>query len=237
MTFGAAQPSRSNQLCIYCGTRPADSVDHVPPRCLFKEPRPSNLYTVPCCRDCNEAFALHDEYFRTAIAFRWDVADHPAVGPIVQKALRSTARSPRFRELFTRTLKEASIVTHGGIYVEQGGQFEVDGRRIELVLARIVRGLHFKKTGTALPPSARVAAFADETLLQADPRARHELLLGWAPITQGNPEIFGDEAFLFFHKIEPGSLQSSWLLVFFSKVIYYAVAGIDAARIGEAPSA
>lgn len=230
MTASPSQP------CVYCGKQDADTVDHVPPRCLFKEPRPSNLHTVPCCRECNAGFARDDEYFRTVMAFRWDVADHPAAKPILQKALRSTGRSAGFRELFTRTLEAAPIITHGGLYVEQGSRFEVDGGRIDRVLERIVRGLHYKKTGGALAPSARIACFADEVLLQADPRMRDELLRGWAPFTRSEPEVFGDEAFLFFHRIEPSRVRSAWLLVFFSKVIYYAVAGVSEGEAGEGSS-
>ena len=31
---------RAMQLCIYCQANPAETADHVPPKGLFKEPRP-----------------------------------------------------------------------------------------------------------------------------------------------------------------------------------------------------
>ena len=54
-------------LCIYCGVNVGDEPDHVPPKCLFPQPRPSDLVTVPSCARCNRRFALDDEYFRDVI--------------------------------------------------------------------------------------------------------------------------------------------------------------------------
>ena len=52
------------RLCIYCQINPADTVDHVPPKGLFKEPRPVDLIIVPACSTCNNSFSKDDEYFR-----------------------------------------------------------------------------------------------------------------------------------------------------------------------------
>jgi len=210
-------------LCIYCGLAQANTADHVPPKCLFTEPRPPNLYTVPSCSICNEGFSRDDEYFRTAMAFRWDVSDHPAASTIIAKALRSTAQSRGFRRLFTRTLEEAPIVTHSGLYVEDGARFEADMPRINRVLERVVRGLYFKKIGTPLPLSHRVFTMADEMLEQTNNRLRTDILRAWAPHTQQEPEVFGNEAFLFFWRADTATNQSCWLLVFFSRVIFYGI--------------
>ena len=214
---------RNDQLCIYCGVAKANTSDHVPPRCLFVEPRPSNLYTVPSCAACNARFALHDEYFRTAMAFRWDVSNHPAAVDIVNKALRSTARSGGFRQLFVDTLEKAPIITHGGIYVEEGGRFQADMGRINIVLERIVRGLHYKKLDVPLPTSHRVFTVADEILEQSDMSLRNNILRAWQPYTQGEPEVFGDETFLFFWYLDNVTKKTCWLLVFFSRVIFFAI--------------
>lgn len=212
-----------DQLCIYCGVARADTSDHIPPKCLFAEPRPSNLYTVPCCAACNTSFALHDEYFRTAMAFRWDVSDHPAAVGVVDKALRSTARSSGFRELFVHALEDAPIVTHGGVYVEEGGRFQADMSRINIVLERIVRGLYYKKVGSPLAASHRVLTIVDEIAEQSDAQLRNEILRTWAPYTQGEPEVFGNETFLFFWCLDNATNRTGWLLVFFSRVIFFAV--------------
>ncbi len=43
-------------LCYLCG-KPATTKDHVPPKTLFAPPRPHNLITLPCCAECNGAYA------------------------------------------------------------------------------------------------------------------------------------------------------------------------------------
>ncbi len=53
-------------LCYLCG-KPATTKDHVPPKTLFAPPRPHNLITLPCCAECNGAYALDEEYFRNNI--------------------------------------------------------------------------------------------------------------------------------------------------------------------------
>ena len=214
---------KTDQLCIYCGQAQAETLDHVPPKCLFTEPRPSNLYTVPCCAACNASFGLDDEYFRTALAFRWDVSDHPAAPAIRDKALRATERARGFRHLFTHTLEDAPIVTHGDLYVEEGGRFEVDIERINRMLARIVRGLYYKKLGTALATSHDVTIIPDEILEQSDVRLRNEILTAWQPHVQEEPETFGNETFLFFWYVDIVKSQTCWLLVFFSRGIFFAI--------------
>src|SRR5439155_12576186 len=50
-------------VCYNCG-RPADSKDHLPPKCFFPKPVPAHLITQPCCTACNNGFSLIDEKFR-----------------------------------------------------------------------------------------------------------------------------------------------------------------------------
>jgi hypothetical protein len=62
---GNSSPASGYYLCggIQDLTR-----DHVPPANLFPEPRPSNLITVPCCRNCNQSYSLDDEAMRVWLA-------------------------------------------------------------------------------------------------------------------------------------------------------------------------
>src|SRR6516225_8918075 len=43
---------KTPQTCVLCGERPATTMDHVPPKALFLQPRPK-LITVPACAICN----------------------------------------------------------------------------------------------------------------------------------------------------------------------------------------
>lgn len=53
-----------NNSCYICGATDDLTRDHVPPKNLFPDPKPSNLITVPCCRRCNVGFSKDDELFR-----------------------------------------------------------------------------------------------------------------------------------------------------------------------------
>jgi hypothetical protein len=53
--------------CYLCGT-PATTQDHIPPKCMFPKPRPTDLITVPSCCACNDKTKLDDEYFRLVVA-------------------------------------------------------------------------------------------------------------------------------------------------------------------------
>lgn len=152
------------------------------------------------------------------MTFRWDVSDHPAaVGPL-QSALRSISKSRAagLRRLFTDTLQSAPIITRGGVYVEEGARFEVDMNRIYGVVQRIIRGLHYKKTGVPIPVEQRVIVLDDETLEQFAPVHRNEILRTLAPMLQGEPEVFGEETFLFFGKAKKIPQHRSGFWFFFS---------------------
>lgn len=48
--------------CIHCGSWDTSSKDHVPSKCLLREPRPENLPVVRVCGNCNNSFAADEEY-------------------------------------------------------------------------------------------------------------------------------------------------------------------------------
>jgi hypothetical protein len=47
--------------CYLCGAQERLTRDHIPPRNLFPQPRPTNLITVDCCEVCNNGMNLSDE--------------------------------------------------------------------------------------------------------------------------------------------------------------------------------
>lgn len=52
---------RRIENCYLCGATDDLTNDHVPPKSFFPTPRPKNLITVRCCRNCNQQFGLDDE--------------------------------------------------------------------------------------------------------------------------------------------------------------------------------
>jgi hypothetical protein len=51
-----------NEKC-YCCNENTISREHIPPKCLFLTPRPSNMITVPSCQKHIFAKSKDDEYF------------------------------------------------------------------------------------------------------------------------------------------------------------------------------
>ncbi len=86
------------RLCVYCG-RKADTNDHAPPRCLLRRPLPSNLITLPACRECNSGFSFDESLVKTMIAI---TSKHPELvaerrpGGRVE---RTMARDARLRSI------------------------------------------------------------------------------------------------------------------------------------------
>jgi hypothetical protein len=58
--------SDATDKCFLCGATDNLTRDHIPPKGLFPKPRPSNLYTAPCCGPCNNGASQEDEYLRMA---------------------------------------------------------------------------------------------------------------------------------------------------------------------------
>lgn len=219
----------ATRACVYCGVTTDVTDDHVPPKCLFQPPLPSNLITVPACRTCNERFGLDDEYFKTAMVFRWDTDAHPVALARRESALRAVAREQAigFRRLFTDSLESAPIVLRSGIFVEEGGRFDADINRIRAVVKRIVRGLHYTKLGITLPYDQEIMVLEDETLEQFAPDIRTDMLRSLAPLFRGEPEQIGDEVFTFFWRSQ-GTNSSEWFMVFYSRIIFF---GATAPRV------
>jgi hypothetical protein len=129
--------------CTYCGKWRELTHDHVPPRCLFSKPRPSDLVTIPCCASCNGEMSKHDEYFRIAITTGIDAAQFPKESAESVRAINSLNR-PSSRG-FARTLLDS--------YERNPPRLRIRHDRIEIVLHRIARGLFYHHTNTRLPAS------------------------------------------------------------------------------------
>ena len=82
-----AGDKKTQKSCTYCGYHGKLTVDHIPPKGLFGKPLPPNLMTVPACDKCHKSTTDDDEYFRTVIALRDDVYDHPDVQSVLPRVM------------------------------------------------------------------------------------------------------------------------------------------------------
>lgn len=58
----------NSKSCYLCGSLKDLTKDHIPPKNLFPNPKPSDLITVPCCKKCNEEMSTIDESFRVFVS-------------------------------------------------------------------------------------------------------------------------------------------------------------------------
>ncbi len=121
--------------CYYCG-RPAESRDHVPPKCLLEKPYPENLLTIPACASCNNNFSLDEEYFLNVLV---EVGTHYK---LEEKKTGSVNRA-RERKPFLYERIKRSFVTgdNGRIYIAP------EHYRIKKLFEKIALGLYYSKYG------------------------------------------------------------------------------------------
>lgn len=205
-------------LCIYCQIRPALTADHVPPKLLFARPYPANLVTVPSCRECNGSFQHDDEYFRSRLIMRADLADNPHAEPVLQRAMRGLQKPEArgFTDSIVRSLTKRDVLSAGGILLGQAPAYEVDNARLEKTLCRIVRGLFFHKTESALPPEVNMRAhvtFDEDDAMRTD--ARNML--------RGQPIHAIGSTFRYAWVQAPDVNCTAWILEFFERVPFFVV--------------
>lgn len=124
--------------CYLCGETRDLTRDHLPPECMFRPPLPSNLITVPCCRNCNESFKLDDE------ALMIFTSAHHAVsldGMWVwkNKALNSLRRSPKLLQNVRKSLLKVPVLEAGTVRIRSG--ISIPETRVQHVLIRMTKGL------------------------------------------------------------------------------------------------
>ena len=148
----AARKKRNK--CVYCHSPQDLTRDHIPPRSFFPQPRPTNLITVPCCRECHSKFTENDEYFRNYLIFSPQCSGHDAAKRLQESGMRSlqdpnagefsnplfNARNHYFQRNWTSPLSP--------VY---GAPVSLDDERIGDVVERIVVGLFWIENNKYLP--------------------------------------------------------------------------------------
>jgi len=220
---------RKRRICVYCGASGKMTPDHIPPKGIFARPRPSNLITVPACKDCNAGASEDDEYFKMCLGLNDQARGHPDIKSQTDSIFRALYR-PEARGISTKLVRETfrvDSISPSGLYLGKRYAFNVDLPRIFRVVERIVRGLYFHETGERLPHSHGVAVWSEETLVacghDAIEHARNTIV---APLLQVQPKTVGPATFSYRHLILP-DLASAWLLGFYDRIFFLAVTTRD----------
>lgn len=129
--------------CYLCGSTENLTKDHIPPKNLFPSPKPTDLITVWCCRECNEKFSLIDESFRV---FTSSVINRSKSGEWIwdNKVMRSSfKRSPKLKQATVKSLVPLKSEING-IKVQQTGM-TYPVKKTKEYIVRITKGFtkHF----------------------------------------------------------------------------------------------
>lgn len=149
--------------CVYCGGVATLTRDHIPPKSLFKSPRPA-LITVWACATCNGAFSNDDDYFWLTLASRAETTQNPEATDAAVRAIKHLMRpeAAGFRSAFLASVQSVEVKTPSGLYIGDSLAYDVSFRRLNRVAARITRGLFCFEHKTLLAPGYVAAARALE---------------------------------------------------------------------------
>lgn len=216
----------ASDICVICGQEKACSRDHIPPKCIFPEPRPGDLITVPACAECNMKRSGLDEQFKIflglTVGYHLD-GGRSYRGPI----LRTLAHNRRQRSNILMSMRHVVIHDPTVPASQPALAITVDRTAHDIVVERTVRGLYFHHTGRILGD-------------------RYPLAVQW--IRGLNDELFamtkdlptgtvGDSALVYKYDICPDDPSVTvWVLQFFQKtwsIVFSNPEGLDVEQAGE----
>ena len=138
----------SSRPCVYCGGRPGDTQDHVPPRGFFprKCPNDVQLLTVPCCEPCRVSDQKTDTFVRDVLAGLLEVEAHPCVNEhVMGRVLRSVRRGGKNLQRMIEILKtqETTVLTPDGSQLATLPALNLDVPEFDRFFERVGRAVLF----------------------------------------------------------------------------------------------
>jgi hypothetical protein len=214
---------RKPRACTYCGAT-ADTVDHVPPRCLFARPFPSTLITVPACRNCNGGAKLDDEYFRLMTTMKRQIV-HPDAEAGRSSSVRSLARieAGGLRSTFLGSLEDTEVLSPAGLYLGTVPSYGADPRRLCLVVRRVTLGLLFHEAGERLHEDYEAVAMLPAAV--ANVAIRRKLLRIGSDLRRTTPrhEAARNVLSYWWARVAEDPKMSAWLLLFYERLPFVTI--------------
>src|SRR6266571_2338345 len=133
---------RRTRECVYCGEVKHVSREHVIPTCLFIQPYPPNLITVPSCDECNNAKSLNDDYLRDMLACDIFGSQSSVARDIFHNKVLSSQRqnSSVVARAASLSARPEPFYTKQGTYLGHYPSFQIDGDRVQKTFSTLVRG-------------------------------------------------------------------------------------------------
>ena len=197
------QPPKSD-ICVICGIRPAETVDHVPPKGFFKGVVNAQLRTVPACSECNNGASSDDEDVRFFMSAQIGKQNSASKQLWEAGAHKTILRKVKLREAFVATAGEVTVVESDGTHTTKIA-FRVPVNTYQRVFERATRGLYFFHTERILPATIPVSV----TMLAGTPNMDTD------EIHVLNVETIGDGACVYRYGVVPEDVDSSlWIYEF-----------------------
>jgi hypothetical protein len=210
--------------CGYCGKEERLTRDHIPPQCLFPEPRCADLITVPCCEQCRDGWSDDDEYFRTVVINASQLYGDKLAAPINNAMLRSLSKlqKRKFSRMIIDSICEIPLETDSGIYLGHAPALMFDQDRVNRVSQRIVRGLFFHKKGYRLPPHYEVVGLLKQFGMEPLLEPLRQQGINFPPLRVIQSGVF---AYTFRATLEDPN-TTMWLALFYQKLPFVGFTGL-----------
>ena len=197
----------------YCCNKNAVSREHIPPKCIFPNPKPSNMITVPSCEKHNLAKSKDDEYFRWFLSTVCGETSATALEILKTKVIKGLRRKPALHNtIMKNSIKSIDIYSPGWIWLGNRPGFRFDNKRIVRSLKLICKGLYFyhfnqkkivkvHKFGLEFNPNL------DDNLKNAITTLKiHNI---------GNGDVF---SYRYYSNIENNQVITMWFLFFYNSL-------------------
>jgi hypothetical protein len=157
---------RKKGRCVICNIKPADTDDHIPPKCLFALRDRKNLLKLPTCLDCNNHSSKDDEYLRSVLISRADVDENQSTDELRNALMRSLSdpKQPGFQRLYAKSIGVKKVFTTAGLFLGEQPVFTVDYGRLERVLSKVIRGLYYHHTKMRLKMEYSIKIIVEDDL-------------------------------------------------------------------------
>lgn len=202
-------------LCTYCGKKPGTTKDHVIPKSLFPKPRPNDLVTVKCCKDCNKKFKQDEDIFVAWINFGPGGATKKGQSLWDQKLYRTYKKDYGVRKIIANSFKCINLIAPSGIYLGKRLAISIDSKRLNNVLKKIIRGLFWLEYKERLPQNIRIDIFG---IPKNDERIT-EVIYATEPATTCWEKIFEYR----HRRLDTSTFESLWIMSFYRKNYFVAI--------------
>lgn len=201
--------------CAYCGREAELTDDHIPPKSLFPKSLWGRLLKIPSCNECNGGASKDDEYLRTMVGLSAKGERDEILQPLSDATVRALARpeAERFAKSILRTVRGTFVPTPSGIIVPAFfGTVDLD--RLDLVTARIIKGIFYTERGLRLSSDYRVVTYSMEGLKCVPKSVGQQLKAIIDALIVREPKLIGGTQFLHWSDYNPDDYnQSMWLLI------------------------